>query len=142
MFVHRLTIQLHHTDAYGILFFANQLVFCHDAFQTWLESHGEYLAPTRAEARFVAVVVRADSTYAAPVRLGDRLELRLEAVRVGRSAFTNRITLVNQHGVTVGKADITQVTIDPQTAQKTPLPAFLRALLIANAAADAEIVAT
>lgn len=140
MFVHRLTVQLHQTDAYGILFFANQLQFCHDAFQAWLEHHGENLAPTRAEARFVAVVVRAEATYAAPVRLGDRLELRVEASRVGRTAFTNRVTIVNQRGVTVGGATITQVTIDPHSSQKTPIPAFLRALLVANAASDAEIV--
>lgn len=142
MFVHRLTVQLHHTDAYGILFFANQLQFCHDAFQAWLESNGERLAPTRAEARFVAVVVRAEAIYAAPVRLSDRLELRVEAARVGRTAFTNQVTIVNQLGTTVGSAAITQVTIDPQTSLKAPIPAFLRALLIANAAPHAEIVAT
>lgn len=141
MFTHRLTVQLHHTDAYGILFFANQLQFCHDAFQAWLESNGHFMAPTRAEATFVAVVVRAEATYAAPVRLGDRLELRVEAARIGRTAFTNRLTIVNQHGVTVGGANVTQVTIDPKTSSKTPIPGFLRALLLANAAADAEIVA-
>jgi 1,4-dihydroxy-2-naphthoyl-CoA hydrolase len=141
MHVHRLTVQLHHTDAYGILFFANQLQFCHDAFQSWLEAGGQRMAPTRSEASFVAVVVRAEATYAAPVRLGDRLELRLEASRVGRTAFTNRIAIVNEHGTAVGGAVITQVTIDPLTSRKTPIPAVLRGLLLANAAPDAEIVA-
>lgn len=140
MFVYRLTVQLHHTDSYGILFFANQLQFCHDAFQAWLEAHGEGLAPTRAEARFVAVMVKAEATYAAPVRLGDRLELRFEASRIGRTAFTNRVTVVNQHGATVGSAHLTQVSIDPHTSQKIAIPPFLRALLLANAASDADIV--
>lgn len=132
MFVHSLTVQLHHTDAYGILFFANQLAFCHDAFQTWLGQVGHPLAPTRAEAEFVAVVVHVESDYRAPVRLGDRLEIRYGVERVGTTSFTNRFRLVNQRGVEVGACRVVQVVIDPVTSAKTPIPSWLRALLAGN----------
>lgn len=134
MFVHPLTVQLHHTDAYGILFFANQLAFCHDAFQTWLAQAGHPLAPTRAEAEFVAVVVHVESDYAAPVRLGDRLEIRYGVEKVGTTSFTNRFRIVNQRGVEVGGCRVVQVVIDPVTSAKTPIPPWLRALLAGNPA--------
>ena len=36
MFRHQTTVLLNHTDCYGIIFFANQPIFCHAAFQAWL----------------------------------------------------------------------------------------------------------
>ena len=132
MYVHPLTIQLHHTDAYGILFFANQLAFCHDAFQTWLTEAGHPLAPTRAEAEFVAVVVHVESDYLAPVRLGDRLAIHYGIEKIGTTSFTNRFRLINQRGVAVGACRVVQVVIDPLTSAKTPIPDWLRTLFAAN----------
>jgi len=134
MFVHSLLVQLHHTDAYGILFFANQLAFCHDAFQIWLTESGHPLAPTRAEAEFVAVVVHVESDYAAPVRLGDRIAVHYGVEKIGTTSFTNRFRLVNQHGVEVGGCQVVQVVIDPVTSAKAPIPDWLRTLLAANPA--------
>ena len=132
MFVHPLMIQLHHTDAYGILFFANQLAFCHDAFQTWLAKAGHPLAPTRGEAEFVAVVVHVESDYFAPVRLGDQLEIHYGVEKIGTTSFTNVFRLVNQRGVAVGGCRVVQVVIDPVTSAKTPIPPWLRTLFAAN----------
>jgi 1,4-dihydroxy-2-naphthoyl-CoA hydrolase len=132
MFVHTLTVQLHHTDAYGILFFANQLAFCHDTFQTWLAEVGHPLAPTRAEAEFVAVVVHVESDYRAPVRLGDRIAVHYGVEAVGTTSFTNRFRLVNQRGVEVGGCRIVQVVIDPTSSAKAPIAAWMRAVLATN----------
>lgn len=139
MFAHPQTIQLHHIDAYGILFFANQLAFCHDAFQAWLAANGRPLAPTRGEAEYIAVMVRVESEYRAPVRLGDRLNVVYTVAAVGTTSFTNRYLLVNPAGTVVGEVRTVQVTIDPATSAKMPIPAWLRALLVANAEAGADI---
>jgi 1,4-dihydroxy-2-naphthoyl-CoA hydrolase len=132
MFTYALTVQLHHTDAYGILFFANQFQFCHDVFQAWLAAAGMPMAKSRDRAGFVAVVVHAESDFSRPIELGDQLEARMLAERVGTTSFTHRIVFSNQRAEQVGVARIVQVTIDPKTAQKIPLPQALREALEGN----------
>ncbi len=132
MFVHQLTVQLHHTDAYSILFFANQFVFCHDAFQAYLTSMGYPLAHHRGEAEFVAVVVHAESDYKAPVQLGDQIRIEYRIAEIGKTHFTNSYTFKNQDGVTVGTAKIVQVTLDPKTGKKINVPKKIRDLLVRN----------
>lgn len=132
MFAHRFTVQLHHTDAYGILFFANQLMFCHDAFQAWLDSVGHPMAPERAKAEFVAVVVHAESDYRSPIRLGDKLLIEYRIAAIGTTSFTNVCRFLDPAGREVGTARVVQVTLDPATGAKMPIPAWLRGLLAAN----------
>ncbi len=134
MFTFSMTVQLHHTDAYGILFFANQFMFCHDVFQAWLASEGLAMAKNRQLARFVAVVVHAESDFKAPIELGDQLEMRLITTRVGTTSFTNTIAIRNQRSVEVGSSTVVMVTIDPHTAAKIPIPKELREALEGNQA--------
>lgn len=132
MFTYSITVQLHHTDAYSILFFANQFLFCHDVFQAWLASEGLPLATNRQRARFVAVVVHAESDYTAPIELGDQLEIRLHCAAIGTTSFTNQYMIVNQHGIQVGTVRTVMVTVDPSTSHKIPLPRELREALEGN----------
>ncbi len=127
-----MTVQLHHADAYGILFFPNQLRFCHDVFQAWLASVGMPLARNRSLARFVAVVVHAESDYQAPVELGDQLEIRMRCASIGTTSFTHEFIFSNQHGVAVGSARVVMVTIDPDTTRKMPIPGALHEALAGN----------
>jgi 1,4-dihydroxy-2-naphthoyl-CoA hydrolase len=132
MFTQRRTIQLHDTDAYGILFFANQFRFCHDAFQEWLRQQGLPMAPRRERAAFVAVVVRAEADYSAPVELGDELTVAMRVAGIGTTSFTSAFTFTNQRGVVVGRVRLVQVTIDPASTAKMPIPANLRTALTGN----------
>ncbi|MBA2480673.1 MAG: acyl-CoA thioesterase [Planctomycetes bacterium] len=132
MFTYSLTIQLHHTDAYDIIFFANQFRFCHDVYQAWLASVGLPLAKNREKSTHVAVVVHAESDYQAPIELGDQLELRMVTGALGTTSFTLDFTILNQKGIQVGCARIVHVTVDAKTAQKIPLPSALREALEGN----------
>jgi YbgC/YbaW family acyl-CoA thioester hydrolase len=132
MFVHNMTVQLHHTDAYSIMFFSNQFVFCHDVFQAYLTSLGYPLAHNRDQAEFVAVVVHAESDYKAPIRVGDQLRIEYRVSEIGSTSFTNSYTFKNQDGTVVGTATIVQVTLDPKTGMKIHVPAKVKALLVRN----------
>jgi acyl-CoA thioesterase FadM len=90
------------------------------------------MAKNRQLARFVAVVVHAESDYKAPIELGDQLTLGMTCSHVGTTSFTNTIAFTNQRGVTVGAAKVTMVTIDPGTAAKIPIPKELREALEGN----------
>ena len=129
MFAYRLTVQLHHTDAYGIIFFANQLKFCHDTFQAWLEHVGLPLPPTRPTSGGLLVVVHVESDYLAPIQVGDKLTVAYRCERIGTTSVTNAFTFTNQRGVTVGRARTVHVLIDVTTNAKMELPALYREAL-------------
>jgi 1,4-dihydroxy-2-naphthoyl-CoA hydrolase len=132
MFTYSLTVQLHHTDAYDIIFFANQFRFCHDVYQAWLASVGIPLAKSRERSQHVAVVVHAESDYQGPIEVGDQLELRMTTGALGTTSFTLVFTIVNQNGAQVGTARIVHVTVDAKTAEKMPIPTALREALEGN----------
>lgn len=132
MFRYPMTVLLNHTDCYGIIFFANQPIFCHAAFQAWLEHVGMPLAPDRSMANELMVIVRCESDYQAPVRLGDRLTIAYRVERIGTTSVTNRFVITNQYGVQVGDVRTVHVQIDARTSAKIPLRAAWRAALLTN----------
>ena len=125
MFTYQLTIQLHHTDAYGIIFFANQFKFCHDAFQAMLDHLGLPLPPTRTSVPAMLVIVHAECDYQAPIHVGDKLTVEVVAEKIGNTSMIMGYRFSNQHGVQVGKGRTVHVCIDTVTSAKVPLiPAF------------------
>jgi YbgC/YbaW family acyl-CoA thioester hydrolase len=132
MFLYPMTVLLNHTDCYGIIFFANQPIFCHAAFQAWLEHVGMPLAPDRSTANELMVIVRCESDYQAPVRLGDRLTIAYRVERIGTTSVTNRFLITNQHGVQVGDVRTVHVQIDARTSAKIPLTSAWRTALTSN----------
>jgi 1,4-dihydroxy-2-naphthoyl-CoA hydrolase len=131
MFSYPVTVQLHHTDAYGIIFFANQFVLCHGCFQAYLEQAGIPLPPTRVQATELLVIVHAESDYQAPIQLGDKLRIDYHCDKIGSTSVTNHFTLTNQHGSVVGQVRTVHVFIDPVTSQKLPIPERWRVALAA-----------
>ena len=132
MFVHSQTVQLHHTDAYGIIFFANQFKFCHDAFQAFLELVGLPLPPTRQQVPSMLVIVHAESDYKAPVHVGDGLRVEVRVQTIGTTSLIMQFTLTNQHGVLVGSTKTVHVCIDTATSGKVPLPEAMRSAFAAH----------
>ena len=127
MFTHRLTIQLHHTDAYGIIFFANQFKFCHDAFQALLDELGFPLPPTRHDVPAMFVIVHAECDYKVPIHVGDKLTVELSAEKVGTTSLVMGYRFSNQHGVQVGTGRTVHVFIDTTTSRKVPLTDAVKA---------------
>lgn len=134
MFHYKTTVLLNHTDCYGIIFFANQPIFCHAAFQAWLEQVGMPLAQDRSSASELMVIVRCESEYQAPVRLGDHLTVAFAVERIGTTSVTNRFVLTNQHGVQVGLVRTVHVLIDARTSAKVALTSTWRTALESNLA--------
>jgi 1,4-dihydroxy-2-naphthoyl-CoA hydrolase len=126
MFSYQHRVQLHQTDAYSIIFFANQLTFCHDAFQALLDTLGFPLPPRRQLVPWMLVIIHVESDYQVPVQVGDRLTIAVGVKKIGNTSLVMDYRLTNQHGVEVGKAQTVHVCINTTTSEKMPLPAELR----------------
>lgn len=117
------------TDMAGILYFANQFRFVHDALEDLVEHEKISFKQVLHEENFLFVIVHAESDYLAPLNIGDKLEVHVEVEKIGNSSFTMVYHIYKEDKTLVGKARLIHVTIDKKTRNKVPIPAHLKALL-------------
>lgn len=76
------------TDAAGVVYYANYLRFMERARTEWLSHLGIELAELEKHERTVFVVTRVEMDYLLPARLGDRLSVTVEPVKISGASFT------------------------------------------------------
>jgi 1,4-dihydroxy-2-naphthoyl-CoA hydrolase len=115
-------IQLHDTDAAGILFFANQFRIVHDVYERFMGRLGFGFRDRFEKRDFVIPIVHTEADYLRPLRVGDDIEIALSVGRIGRTSFVLNYHLTDLEGQTVGKVSTVHVTIDPEKGTKIELP--------------------
>jgi len=116
---------MHETDAAGVLFFANQFRLVHDAYETLLESSGLSLKDLLENSAFHLPVVHAETDFKAPLRVGDKVVVRLNVKKTGNTSFTLAHEIYKDGTLLTGAGETVHVCIDKNTGVKIPLPAEL-----------------
>jgi len=129
MFTHQTTIRIHNVDAAQRLFFADQFVLAHDAWEACLESLGLSLGSVLGERDYVFPIVHAEADYAAPLSVGDRIDITVTCERVGRTSFAVGFALSKGEGAPVGRVTHVHVSVDKGTGRSMPIPPELRDVL-------------
>lgn len=127
MIRHRVTVRLHHTDAAGVLFYGRLFELAQEAFEAALEAGGLPPADLLRAGGFRLPVVHAEADYAAPVRVGDRLEVRL-TLQAGDRSLRVEADIVAAAGRRVAAVRVVHVAVDQATGTAVTLPDTLRAL--------------
>lgn len=81
-------VRLKHSDAAGVIFFPNAFQVEQEFFERWLESGGMSLRGMLDGTHPPTPVVHCEADFRRPVRVGDRLRVRLAAVGIGRTSYT------------------------------------------------------
>lgn len=132
MFITHNRVRMHDTDMAGILYFARQFRFAHDALEDFAENEGFRFNEVFNQERFVFVIVHAEADYIIPLQIGDKLEVQLTVEHIGNSSFTIRYEIykVDKTKLTLaGKAKTVHVTLQSKTREKIPVPLELRTKL-------------
>jgi 1,4-dihydroxy-2-naphthoyl-CoA hydrolase len=129
MFIAKNVVRMHDTDMAGILFFANQFRFVHDALEDFCENEGLGFDRLFHEENFVFVIVHAEADYKATLRVGDKLEVHLTVENVGNSSFTIEYKIYKKNAILAGTAKTVHVTLDAKSRKKIPIPVELRKIL-------------
>lgn len=96
--------------------------------EDWYEQCGlDY--ETLKEIKVVTVVVRVCANYRKESIQNDRLTIRTELERVGNTSLVMIQKIVNQYQEVVLDAEVTIVTVNPETHQKVPVPEAIRVVL-------------
>jgi len=87
-FEHLVTVRFHEVDRAGIAFFGRVFEFCHEAFEEMLLAADDSLESVFDQGGWGMPLVHAEADYARPMRMGDRLRIRLTVDRLGDHSIT------------------------------------------------------
>jgi acyl-CoA thioester hydrolase len=123
----RLPVRVYYedTDAAGIVYYANYLRYMERARTEWLASLGYDLADVEREHGVVFAVHRMDIEYRQPARLGERLDVTLDLLEVGRASI--RVAQETHRGSDVlTRARVDLACVDRIRWRPARIPATLR----------------
>ncbi|MBV6628094.1 MAG: acyl-CoA thioesterase [Rivularia sp. (in: Bacteria)] len=121
-FTYKRTIRFQDTDAAGVVYFANVLAICHEAYEAALESLGIDIKQFFTNPSMAFPIVHADVDFMRPIYCGDKLLVDLIPLRIRTEEFEIDYKLyINQK--LVAKAMTRHVCIDAASRKKIGLSA-------------------
>jgi 1,4-dihydroxy-2-naphthoyl-CoA hydrolase len=114
-------VRFHETDGAGVVYFANELVMCHTAYEASLAAAGlDVTAFFRAEA-LAYPIVHTGIDYRHPLRCGDRVTIHLTPTRLDDSSFEIQYQLMLGE-MAVAQAVTRHVCIEVASRRRSSLP--------------------
>ncbi len=125
MFEEHAEVKMPHTDAAGLLFFANHFKFAHSTYETFMKSINCGLGQIIQDSDFLLLIVHAEADYKSGLCLGDEFDIFLKS-EVGDSSFILSYSFKDSHGNISAEIKTVHVSVDKETKKKIPLPEKLR----------------
>lgn len=126
-FTYTRTIRFQDTDAAGVVYFANVLSLCHEAFEESLIAAGIEARSFFSGQDLATPIVHAEIDFYQPLFCGDRVSIQLSPRRLSESDFEigydiecDRTSSLQGHHL-VGKALTRHVCIDPRSRTRQSL---------------------
>lgn len=124
-FLYPRTVRFQETDAAGVVYFANTLAMCHEAYEASLIAAGiEVQQFFRVDAAIAVPIIHAEADYLRPAFCGDRHEIQLTPTLQSDHAFQIQYVIyeANRPERPISKALTRHLCIDPTSRQRQPLP--------------------
>ena len=120
-FIYPRTVRFADTDAAGVVYFANVLSMCHEAYEASLAASGIDLQSFFSDPTVAIPIVYASVDFHKPVFCGDRLAIHLTPQLLSEDEFEvcYQILILEQ---CVASAVTRHVCIDPANRTRKPLP--------------------
>jgi 1,4-dihydroxy-2-naphthoyl-CoA hydrolase len=122
-FIYSRTIRFQETDGAGVVYFANGLSLCHEAYEASLAAVGIDLQVFFTASDRAVPIVRAEIDFFQPMTCGDRLEIHLtpQPLKDSEFAIAYQIFLTEVLEKSVCQALTRHVCIDRATRCRAPL---------------------
>jgi 1,4-dihydroxy-2-naphthoyl-CoA hydrolase len=128
-FAYQRTIHFPDTDAAGVVFFANYLAICHEAYEEALGAAGLELRTFFADTGTVIPVTKSEAEYLRPLVCGDRVRVTVQPEPISDNAYAVRFELTKLGPVEklAARVRTEHVCIGSSSRERQPLPAKLAA---------------
>jgi 1,4-dihydroxy-2-naphthoyl-CoA hydrolase len=123
-FTYSRTVHFADTDAAGVVFFANFLAICHEAYEESLSASGIDLKTFFSEKEVVVPIARCDAEYLRPVSCGDKLAVSVKAKALSDDTYevSYEVTRLGPQAKRAARARTEHVCIDSKTRARRALP--------------------
>ena len=130
-FAYYYTVRFQDTDAAGVVYFANVLRICHEAYEVSLAASGINLKSFFTNPSVAFPIVHANVDFLRPMYCGDNLMISLLAEKIGLDKFEITYEIIIDE-VVVAKAITRHVCIDISSRNKLELPNYMNHWLETN----------
>lgn len=89
-FAYRRTVHFADTDAAGVVFFANYLAICHEAYEESLAAAGVDLKTFFADNGIVIPIAKSEAEYLRPLACGEKISIALKPAALSDNSFEIR----------------------------------------------------
>ncbi|AFY73460.1 putative thioesterase [Synechococcus sp. PCC 7502] len=121
------TVHFQDTDAAGVVFFANILTICHEAYEYSLQLQGINLKLFFSNSGDYAVpIVRAEVDFFKPIFCGDRLLVELKPQQIDSYSFTISYKVTNEDAKVLSTAQTKHVCISTSDRTRLEIPEELQ----------------
>ena len=128
-FSYHRTMHFPDTDAAGVVFFANYLSICHEAYEEALAAAGIPMGTFFADHGVVVPVAKSEASYLRPLVCGDKVRVAVNPAALSENSYVVDYVIWKQ-GTAEKRAAVIRtehVCICSQTRERLPLPAPLAA---------------
>ena len=128
------TIHFADTDAAGVVFFANYLSICHEAYEEALAAAGIPLGEFFVDHGVVVPVAKSEASYLRPLACGDKVRVEVTPKTLSANSYAIDYVIWKQ-GTAEKRAAVIRtehICISSQTRERLPLPANLAAWIQAG----------
>lgn len=123
------TVRFGDTDAAGVVFFANYLAFCHEAYEESLAAAGIPLGEFFRDTGVVVPIAKSEAEYLRPLGPGDKLRVTVAPEPLSENSFAVRYEIFRLGAVEklAARLRTEHVATSPAKRSRVPLPAALAA---------------
>ena len=126
-FVYQRTVRFGDTDAAGVVYFANVLSICHEAYEAALIEMGVDARSFFNGHDLAVPIVHGEVDFHRPMRCGDRLQIKVIPVATGASEFEVKYeVMIEGFDRPVSRALTRHVCIDVETRKRIMIPSMLK----------------
>jgi 1,4-dihydroxy-2-naphthoyl-CoA hydrolase len=128
-FTYQRTVRFADTDAAGVVFFANYLAICHEAYEESLIGAGIELQTFFRDNDVVVPIARSEADYLRPLHPGDKLRITVSPQRLSENSFALRYEIFKAGRVEkiAARLRTEHVATSPSKRERVPLPPALAA---------------
>ena len=128
MYKYQTVIRLHHTDAAGVIYFANLFVLAHVCYEAFFEQHTS-IGSILEQDELLVPIVHADADYLMPLRVSDKISIEMAVTKIGKSSFELGFTFSNESSQITAKVKTIHVVIAKDTRKPVAIPQFIKGAL-------------
>ena len=128
-FSYQRTIHFPDTDAAGVVFFANYLVICHEAYEEALGAAGIALKTFFADTGVVVPIIKSEAEYLRPLACGEKIRVGVHPELLTEATYAVRYEVTRLGAVEklAARVRTEHVCIATQSRERRPLPPPLAA---------------